>query len=194
MLKVTAVWQGFAGAPGFSNFYFDAPSEGGAAANSAANKVDAFFQAIKGRLPPSVNVTVQTAVGQVDEQTGVLSQEFEGNVFLPVVGTNPTATFAAPAGAVINWKTATIVAGRKLRGRTFIVPLSTDCYQSDGTLSATTLAILSSAAGDLMAAGLANLEHLVVWHRPVAGVGGDSGDVTAFTVPDKSCILTSRRG
>lgn len=50
MTRVTAVWSGFPGAPGYTNFFFEGPTAPGAAFD-VVGRVGAFFEAIDELLP-----------------------------------------------------------------------------------------------------------------------------------------------
>jgi drug/metabolite transporter (DMT)-like permease len=117
--------------------------------------------------------------------TGVWTAAAVGNV----VGSGP-ATCPAGVGACIGWSTGAIVNARRLRGRTFIVPLSSNAYDLDGTLVSGAVSLLSTFGAAMMAAG-----PLMIWHRPTtdAPTSGTSSGVQAQKVRDKVAYLSSRR-
>lgn len=193
MLRVVAQWSGFTGAPGFSNFYFAGPGETAAAAQAAANDVRTFFAALINDLPAGVTITVSPIVAVINPGDGVLSDEITvATAPASVVGTGAGA-YAAPVGAVVNWRTSTVVAGRRLRGRTFLVPLQGGSFQTDGTLATGALGIIRGAAATLATVNTGAPIELVVWHRPVNNAGGSTAVVTSSFVPDKAAVLRSRR-
>lgn len=193
IMRVTALWGGFSGAPGYSNFYFESALLGTPLANSAVANVRSFFQIAAELIPTGVSVTVDAAVAEIDEATGVQGDEFVASTPpAPVLGSAPGER-SAPSGACINWRTGTFVNGRRLRGRTFIVPCSVAVYEGDGTIKPGYLTILRNAAADLQSEDLGFEGGLVTWHRPVNGAGGQAGRVTGYTVNDRAAVLTSRR-
>lgn len=105
-----------------------------------------------------------------------------------ILGTgNPAA--AAGVGACITWLTAGLENAHRVRGRTFFVPMATQNYEADGTLTATALGKLNT-----LGTTMAGLE-LAVWHRPTA-VGGSDGSmhpVVSHKVSDSVAFLGSRR-
>ena len=164
------------------------------ASQGAVTAVRAFWNTLSQMIPLGVKIDVDPVVAQLDEATGQQNDEF-------VVGTPPaqvvgggTADRAAPAGLCVNWKTSTFVSGRRLRGRTFVVPLMSGAYESDGTIKATYLTAARDAAAALLANGATSTSVFVVWHRPIGGAGGSSGTVTGASVNDRVAVLTSRRG
>lgn len=197
MLKVTAKWAGFSGAPGYSNFFFRDFTETGepvaSDAPAAVARVNQFFGAIADRLPPNVNVTVQPECQVIESTTGVLKDVFTVPTPTAIPGTSTTLTYSAPTGVVITWRTATVVRGRRVRGRTFIVPVSTACYQNDGTLESGAHDDFAVAAAAL--AANTGTPDLGIWSRPSVKGASDGAwaPVTNATVPDMAAVLRSRR-
>jgi hypothetical protein len=103
----------------------------------------------------------------------------------------------------LRWNTNGIHTGlagkpRRVRGRTFIVPVGRDTFIAGGALRATDTGRLTTFGNALMATGPA----FGIWARHIpakTGVGAH-GDVpgaffpaTSFTLPTKAAVLTSRR-
>ncbi len=153
----------------------------------------AFFNA-KSAFPGGLTLSFPNTGDSIEDTTGALAGVWTTTAQADVVGASGTLTAAAGVGACIGWNTGGIVTGtkgpRKVRGRTFLVPLSAAAYQEDGTISPTVLPWLQTLASDLQAAG-----GLAVWHRPTtAGAAdGNSYGVISNRVRDKVAILTSRR-
>lgn len=188
--RVTAQWSGFPGAPGYSNFHFQA-STGTPDSQADVDLVREFFDELRGLLPVGVNVLVQPTVEILDDATGALV-DYETVATPPlVVAGASSGTYSSPSGAVINWLTSSVVGGRRLRGRTFIVPLGSAAYQNDGTLSSSALTTLNAAAAILSAAGFSS--GFGILSRPVGGGAISFGEVTGHRVPDLAAVLRSRR-
>jgi len=190
ILRITANWTGFVGAPGYTNLHFlDVAASQGERDDTAA-AVRAFFGSVSNLMPGVVSITFPTSADILDEETGQLVESVPMAAQTVVTG-GGSSTYAAPVGAVVGWSTNTIISGRRLRGRTFLVPLSTGSYQSDGSLVATSVTTLANAAAALVAntGGVP----LVVWSRPRPGQVGAAGIVTGATVPDRAAVLRSRR-
>ena len=89
-----------------------------------------------------------------------------------------------------SWLTTTPATSRLVVGRTFLVPMGVQAYQSDGTIVDSSRTGLQTAANVLVAA---TTPTMVVWRRPVGGAGGSVAPVTAARVSDKVAVLKSRR-
>lgn len=198
MLKVTAKWAGFPGAPGYSNFYFrdfsvsETPTQ--AEAQGAVNRVNGFFGAIADRLPPSVNVTVQSEIQVIEATNGDLVTAYNVPVPTAIPGTAAETRYSGPTGIVVTWRTQTVVRGRRVRGRTFLVPVSNACFQADGTIEPTTHDDIAIAASALASAS--DTPDLGIWSRPTSktATDGSFAPVTVASVPDMAAVLRSRRG
>lgn len=164
--------------------------------NQSAPPVAAILSAFQTNAQIFTNqtsVTVPVSGDTIEDTTGALVGTWSATGGGTMTGSN-TGIVAAGVGACITWKTGGIVTGKKgprrLRGRTFIVPLAAACYDSDGTIASGALANLVQLADGIMGAG-----PLAVWHRPttVGGTNGTSYGVLSNNVRDKVAVLTSRR-
>jgi hypothetical protein len=180
--RLVVTWSGFAGAPGYSVFY-------ATPLNDVQVDISTFFDAITGLLPNDVTITIPNSGDTLNDATGALVGSWTATSGVQHVGENP-GLFAGPAGACVSWQTGGIVRGRRVKGRTFIVPLAGGCYDTDGTLEAANRSTLETAADALVASAGGNL---LVWSRPVAGNGGSSHPVTGASVADRVAVLRSRR-
>lgn len=195
MLKVTLIWNGTPGLPGYSNFYFLAGVENQAAANEVVGRVNTWASKQRPRIPTAVSMQVESNVQIVDAETGQLTGQFTATGAGGHGGTG-TGPFAAPTGACIIWRTTTAVNGRFLKGKTFMVPLVGGCFEGNGTLmgehitgittDSTVMALRESVVGAVA--------DLAVWHRPINGAGGSAFPVKSVSVADRAAVLTSRRG
>lgn len=188
--RVTAEWSGFTGAPGYSNFHFG-EFTGGADIDQMRNRVGDFFQALYTNVPSSVSISIPPTVEVYDEASGLLTGYEEGGEEITIEATGTVNTYAGPSGAVVNWLTNTVANGRRIRGRTFIVPLRTTAYQSDGTLTSDTLEDIRAAAAGLVQDDFNT--GFSVWSRPQNGGSGVLAPVTGYRVPDLAAVLRSRR-
>ena len=180
--RLTCVWSGYPGLPGYSNFYFTN------AAGTAA-KLDTFFNGFAGYLGQGITITIPASGDTFDAATGALVGDWSYSGGSTVAGQG-TSNHAGPVGAVINWKTNGINRARKVRGKTFLVPLYKDAYDEQGTLAAAVQAAIQNAA-DVLVASAAPV--FVVWSRPRLGTGGTASEVTSAKVPDLAAVLRSRR-
>jgi hypothetical protein len=148
-----------------------------------------FFNAIKAFFNNSISWNVPSSGDVVDEVSGLITGAWTAGTAASIVGGSSTA-YAAGTGAYARWQTNGIVNGRRVKGRTFLCPLITSCYQTDGTILDANLATMNTAVTTLAAAGKLN-----IWHRPSAKGANDGSAhlVTAGTGPDKVTSLRTRR-
>lgn len=149
----------------------------------------AAYQGLASLLPSGVTISFPTAGDTIDDTTGELVGSWSAAAVADVVGTGQ-ATAAAGAGACVGWQTGGIVNGRRLRGRTFIVPVTSFAYDGGGHFGAATITQLDNFAAALQAAG-----PLAIWHRPtkLAPASGNSYGVVSHKVRNKVAMLRSRR-
>jgi len=180
--RIPVLWGGIAGMPGYSLFY-------AAGASTATAELLAFFNAVKALFPTGLQWTVPIVGDTLDDTTGALNGQWT-DAGGGIVSATASGAYAAGTGAWVGWKTAAIVGGRRLQGRTFMCPLqSTVGYDSSGTILSAAITTMSGAASTLAASG-----KLVVWHRPPPGGNtGSSAAITAGVVPDQVTSLRSRR-
>lgn len=195
ILKVKIKWSGFAGGPGYTNLFFrdiaGTPSQ--TTADNAALKAGNFCSYVRSHLPIEAILQVQNDVEVIEETTGELANVFTVATSPPLPGEAPSAPYSAASGAVVTWRTAGVRNGRRVRGRTFLVPLANSAYQSDGTLSAAAITSLNTNLANFLApSGSANFG---VYARPTSATATDGifHQATGFSVPDKVAVLRSRR-
>jgi hypothetical protein len=193
--RVTINWTGFIGAPGYTNLHF-APAAGPditqGVVDDAVAKVHTWIQAWDDALPNTVTVTIDPTVEEIEDSNGELSAFWTTVPGSANVG-GGTGPYSAATGAVVNWYTGGIRNGRRVRGRSFMVPLGSNALENNGSLNGTGLGTWRTATGVL----IANVDDakLCVWSRPSAPAATDgvSYDVTSYTIPDMTAVLRSRR-
>lgn len=191
--KVQAIWSGWAGGPGYSNFYFRSPDTLDAELVAMTGAVRSFFSGFTLGLPTPIAIQVSPVVQQIDPATGHMTGEFTAATTPAVLAGAGGSNFSSPVGACVIWRTSTNLGTRLLKGKTFLVPLSTAAYDTDGTLLASRLTEIRTAAATLAAFITGAGVHMQVWHRPVGGLGGEAHDVATSAVNDRSAILRTRR-
>jgi hypothetical protein len=196
--RVRLPWTGFPGGPGISTFYFtDTATPTGA--------LRTFMQAAMNYCPISVTVSFPTTGDKIESTTGDIVGAWSAGPTTAVTGQVAAAPYSASSGLCVDWLTGSIVNGRRPMGRTFIVPISGDTYQSDGTIADAKRTVLETAGQALIASLGPNF---VVWTRPFPGEPekpgppvipakparpGASSAVVGCRVPDKAVVLRSRR-
>jgi hypothetical protein len=158
----------------------------GAAAQQIANDVRAFWLALNSQLPNDVTLSFDQEVLDLDD-AGVLQAVHAVVPPASVAGVN-NSEFNRAAGAVINWSTGIIVAGRRLSGKTYVVPMAMNTFDTVGVLTAVSRALLIQEGADLIAATAAN-RPLLVWSR----THQTARAVVSASVPAQGAILRGRR-
>jgi len=182
MKRVYVVWNGATGLPGVSVMY-------GGTASDPTGDILTFFNAVKAFFPTGLTWQVPNSGDLVNDTNGALTGGWTGTGGGTVTATGAGA-YAAGCGCYVNWGTAGIVGGRRLRGRTFLAPLITGTYDSSGTITNANLTTIQAAATALAAAS-----KLLVWHRPSSAGAGDGQAfvITSGLVPDQVTSLRTRR-
>lgn len=179
-------WTGFSGAPGFSVFY---ATPGG----DFSNKLQTFFTSIANKLPPVVKINVPTSGFTLEDSTGTATDTWTSTPTHATITGSGDAPYVAAAGVCVNWITPDLnPKGHRVKGRTFLVPVSQSNYDADGTIHPLPLGQWLTASQQLVDDGLG---HFVIWHRP-SGPGasdGSSHPVEQRVVNDRFAVLTSRR-
>jgi hypothetical protein len=161
----------------------------------------AWWEALKVYIPSVVSIQPVNAGDIIDDASGTITGSW-GIATVPAVTCTGGGVYAAPAGMQVRWQTQDILDGRRVRGRTFVVPLVTGAYQTDGTLLGTASTAFQTAS-DTFVSATANT--FCVWHRPRPAVPADGSRpavayrpgghavVTAASVPDRVAVLRTRR-
>lgn len=190
MLRITARWAGFNGAPGYSNFFFAGGGGLIGDQDQVANRVRGAFAMVVGNLPTGVSVSIEQEAAIIDSDTGQVQEYRPVDALQPVTGTG-TGGYSAASGGVINWRTSDLRFGRRIRGRTFIVPMSGSSYEQNGTLTTSAIESLRAFGNQLVTWDFDS--EFGVWSRPRGGTGGVFATAESFSVPDMAAVLRSRR-
>ena len=194
LFRLRTLLTGFPGAPGVATMYFLDVS-------TAVESVSRLWQSWAVAMPNDVTITPERTGDTIEDTTGALVGQWVGGVVTPSQGSGG-ASYAAPVGAVAEWATATILDRKRLRGRTFIVPLSSANYLANGSVGPSTATGLQTSGTQFI---LEQSTSAVVWHRPFKGslaIGtkparpahlGGHGLITACRVPTLAAVLRSRR-
>jgi hypothetical protein len=165
-----------------SIFYSDA-------ATDVTTNLATFINAIKGLFPNAVTWSIPAAGDTIDTDTDQLNGAWTGGTAASITATGGTGNYVAGTGGMVRWITGAVVNGRKVQGRTYLVPLITGAFDSDGTLNNTNVATIQAAATTLAGAG-----KLFVYSRPHGSPPVSGADqVLAAVVPDRVTSLRTRR-
>lgn len=165
-------------------------------AQALADRCRKFFLDIVSLVPSGVSWTFPNEVTEL--QTGISETTGQAGTLLDVHAITPPATVNATAtagnhsrasGGRVDWNTESVVAGRRLRGRTYIVPLASLGYDSSGSLATTCITTLTTAGNNFKDATVFSNCQPVVWSRS----HGIAADIVGASVDDRASILRSRR-
>lgn len=145
-----------------------------------------FFTDLEDLFPDEVQVGYDSEV-IVMTSAGLLIDVFPVTPASPMTGTQ-VSVYNRAAGVRIDWGTDEIVAGRRLTGRTYLVPAAAGAYDSNGLVNSSTITAVTSAANTYRLA-LGDLGGLCVWSR----THEQTAPVTNVSVPAKGAILRGRR-
>lgn len=190
MARIRALWEGWPGAPGYSNFYFDASAGTQTAYQEMANNIGGGFDLMTTLLPAGLTITIDPEVVIMDDSNGQMQNIVAIDSPDPSVGTS-SGSYSGTSGALIRWVTATFKNGRQVRGHTYLVPLIGSVYSSDGSISGSALSTLETAALGMLGSAYDRL----VWSRPTTSGGnnGSSAVITTAFIPDLAVVRRSRR-
>ena len=188
--QVTATWSGVAGLPGYTKIKFLGnltTSE----CQTACQKLRDFFAANSVYIPALVRVDVSALCEHFDDD-GTKTDVITASGTTSQVAGTAAGAFNEAAGAWINWVCNQFVAGRRVVGRTFMVPLGSAAFQSDGTLL-TAYQTALQAAGNTLITGFPNV---VIRYDRTDKTGNrfqGISTVAGVLVKDKGGVLRSRR-
>lgn len=194
---VRTEWSGTSGGPGLSQMAVYVGGGGtptSTQAQSAVNAVRTFWSSIASYLPNELTLQVQPNMDTYDELTNTLTGTVTAGTAPATVAGSSSSTYAAGCGLKVDWNTGVVLGGRRVVGRTYIVPIASVCYDNDGTLATTPKDTITTAANTLLTSLSTGGLNMGVWTKP-GGVNSVPGitAVTGATVKDKTAILRGRR-
>lgn len=194
---IRAEWSGWNGGPGLSQFAVVLPDPNTLAAAIAA--ISSAFSSIAPLIPQGINIAFPGLVEQYESTTGVLLGDTTVTAGTSRTG-GGTGPMIAAQGSSITWTTSEIQNGRRVRGRTFIVPLVSSAFDTDGTLSDLGQAYTQQFADGILDYNeTAGTSRIAVWGRPREASGGNPArpsslaPISGARVADKAAVLRSRR-
>jgi hypothetical protein len=150
-----------------------------------------FWTSMAQYMAGQVTITVPNSGDVIDSATGDLTGTWTGGTSATLIG-GGSGAYPGGVGACINWSTSSIVNARKVRGRTFIVPMAAGGYDATGTLLDTAVNTYRTAAALLVSSTAGDFH---IWHRPttVGGSDGQACPVIGYSLRDHVAWLSSRR-
>lgn len=183
--RLRVVWGG-AGVtgPGVSTFYSSAVGVVG-----MADDVETFFSSNAAIFPDDVTITIPSGGDLIESTTGDLSGSWNDPGTGGTVTGTSAASFAAGVGIQVRWRTDGIVAGRRVVGSTFLVPVFGGLFATDGTVNNADVTTILGRATTL----ITSMDGMVIWSRPAPGRVGSISEVQSASVPDRVSWLRTRR-
>lgn len=169
--------------PGVSTFHFTPQIVGVVAA------VKVLFEQLGDYTPPGVTWTVPNGGEVIDSATGQATgiwTQVGGGTF----NGEGQQAHAAGVGGRLVWNTNGFNNGRRVRGSTFCVPMSSNLYDIDGTFLPAVVIGMNSAAQALVNAADG---HMVVWSHRAGTSTGSTAVVETGSFADRVSWLRSRR-
>jgi len=195
ILRVRLTSQGWSGGPGLNTFYFAHNASTDPVVQADADTVVARVRSVfAGRMalwPTNWTANVSESVDVIDAADGDIVAQFTAPTTTLLTGTSSNPMGPATIGLCLTQNTAQFIAGRRLRGRTFLVPIIQN-GDTNGTPDSGSRSVASGLAADMItdpALGPA----WCVWHRPKDPAPGSLAHVTSVTISDKWAVLRSRR-
>lgn len=192
--QARARWSGNPGGDGFTVMNFDA-TVGASAVDTIVGEMAAFLAAFAPHMPTSISCQVEGEVKEIDEVTGnLIGYEQASSTPAPFSGSGTSSEHAAGVGLAITWRTNGVRNNRRITGKTYILPLRNEAFDSAGT-------ILQAVRNDADNAILTFLTDVAlsgaafgVWSRPSANLpAGSYVDASGGTVKDQVAVLATRR-
>jgi hypothetical protein len=197
---VQATWAGGVVGASWGKYWFNELLDA-TARQAAVDSVRALISSIAtAYLRTDWSVQVEGKIQNFDLTTGKLTSETTAPTTpnLLAGGVVNTATYAQGVGARIIWSTGVVINGRKVIGRSFLVPLA----QAVGANGQTLPALRTTLAAAITTFVSQPNARPVVWHKtydrsdpskPPVYTGGNAVPINGGTVPSAVASLRSRR-
>lgn len=155
-------WSGARIGAGASVFNF-ASIAGSPGAATIASSTRALMNNFASILPDEVTIQFDAEVKELQDD-GTLVAVYPVTQPTPVIGTN-TGVFSNGTGILVRHTTGAIVSGRRLYGRTFLVPLVGAVFANNGDVNGTQITSINAAFATFIAANAATGSNFSVWSR-----------------------------
>jgi hypothetical protein len=201
ILRQQAVISGGPGGNGVITTYWRPGTGGGSTADATdiVARVRAWLNTQVGALINTVALVYNPVCEAIEDTTGDLVGLFTGTAVANSIGTSVTWT-SPEVAMLVSWRTASVINGRLLQGRTFISPLAAAAIDASGQLAAATKTSLQTASTGLLTGG-GTASFPVTWRRPHTASTkdprpsylGDSRAIASAVVSSRLAVLKSRR-
>jgi hypothetical protein len=199
-------WTGTYGHTGISRFAFERADHADvtrADVDSMATAIDDLFGPVMGWFPIDVSYTIDSIVEYYDGVLGTLLGEVAATSAHVLHAGGADGAYGNGIGALLKWNTGGLFDGHRIRGRTYMVPLGSVAFQTDGVLKPDCVSSwLTGAAAYLAAMATAGLSPLVWGHprdvpatlrTPAHHAAGHWASILTAAMDEKPAILGRRR-
>lgn len=149
--------------------------------------IDQMYTALADQFATTTGWSVRTEGRVVDPITGETTGFWADGTVLDGSGIGPLQPWADANNALVQWRTDTVVRGRRLQGRTFLPGFGSGAVSGGNLLPALQSLIITAADTMREDAGL------LVWSRPVDGAGGQATLASSCSVWSEIAIQRGRR-
>lgn len=165
----------------------------GALATESVARVRAGFNAAAGAISNTVTYTPTLVVDEIDEVTGAIVNQVAASAPAATAGVSASPQLPLQTMGICQYQTGLFIAGRRLRGRSYVPGLTVGGVTTAGLPTTATLNALA-AFNTALGTTILTATNQRVWHRPNAGgTGGLSAVVTTRTVNNQFGVMRSRR-
>lgn len=176
--KIQVTWDGVKGLPGVSTFY----TEGGE--SNLRTALHQFFNDFANNVPSGVVWKFPSSGLTIDSTSGQAVGSWSDTTAVADIAATGAGAWSSPVGAMVNWLSGSYVAGRQIRGKTFMVPLISSQF-ANGALLPGSLSEFQGSADALVF----NAPLMRIWSRKT----GIVRPISKAVVPNKAVVLRSRR-
>lgn len=169
---------------GISSFYTSTGDE-----DALIGALEDLYTVVAASSPDNVTFSIPNEGVTVNDVTGDVNGTWSGTTIVTPFAGAATTGFQMGVGARIRWSTSAIRNGRHVIGTTFVCPLASSAYTTDGFLASANSAALDTAAETCLATA-----PMYILSRPSTALPvGTSSIVVAASVPLQVTWLRSRR-
>lgn len=195
ILRTSALVTG-TGLPGggLTQLYWTPGTVGGSTADATdcLARFRTVWETFKARIHTSISINYDPLVLALEATTGVLTGTFNATDPATTIGTDTGDPLPYQTQGLLKWTTASVINGRRVRGRLFIPGPTEGSNTSAGVPMTTYTNDVVSGGGTLFNPG-ATTSFAVVWHRPSGAGAGAAPAITAATASPTWSVLRSRR-
>lgn len=190
VMEYKVFWTIPGAGPSVSTFHFT--NVDSTRADATASLVAAWFNSQQNYIPNEVLWEFADEFTVLDTATGELTASIPvtppaGSGGLVVTG------WAAGSGYRVDWLTPFVRAGRRVRGRTFMVPAAGSQFGSDGQVAGGLRTSVTNSSAVLLNSLFAQSTPMAVYCRPRPGVPGATYEPTSVAVPPLAATLRGRK-